>query len=41
MLAEVTLMLSYLCCVLGMQDEFSAGDAEVIKAVIIQSKAKS
>lgn len=39
--AEVALMFSYFCCVLGMQDEFSAGGAKVIKAVRIHSKAKS
>lgn len=38
---EVALMFSYLCYVLGMQDEFSAGGAEVIKAVRIHSKAKN
>lgn len=34
-------MFSYLWCILGMQDEFPARDAEVIKAVRIQGKAKS
>lgn len=34
-------MFLYLRCILGMQDEFSARDAEVIKAVRIHRKAKS